>query len=159
MTTAQPASPPAPDFEAIKQGLSQSVPLVRTLGLEYLELSAERALLRLPDNPDLHNHVGGPHAGAMFTLAESATGAVVIGSFADLIGQYVPLAAGAQIRYRALAMGPVTAEATLSRDAAEVRAELASAGKVRFDVDVVIRDEAGTTTGEMTVSWALRPNG
>ncbi len=157
MTTAQPA-PPAADFEAIKQGLSQAVPLVRTLGLEYLELSAERALLRLPDRTDLHNHVGGPHAGAMFTLGESATGAVVIGSFADLLGQFTPLAAGAQIRYRALAMGPVTAEATLARPAGEIRAELAEAGKVRFDVDAVIRDEAGTTTGEMTVSWALRPN-
>jgi acyl-coenzyme A thioesterase PaaI-like protein len=157
MTTAQPA-PPAADFEAIKQGLSQAVPLVRTLGLEYLELSPERALLRLPDRADLHNHVGGPHAGAMFTLGESATGAVVIGSFADLLGQFTPLAAGAQIRYRALAMGPVTAEATLARPADEIRAELAEAGKVRFDVDVVIRDEASTTTGEMTVSWALRPN-
>jgi acyl-coenzyme A thioesterase PaaI-like protein len=157
MTTAQPA-PPTADFEAIKQGLSQAVPLVRTLGLEYLELSAERALLRLPDRADLHNHVGGPHAGAMFTLGESATGAVVIGSFADLLGQFTPLAAGAQIRYRALAMGPVTAEATLARPVDEIRAELAEAGKVRFDVDAVIRDEAGTTTGEMTVSWALRPN-
>jgi acyl-coenzyme A thioesterase PaaI-like protein len=157
MTTAQPA-PPAADFEAIKQGLSQAVPLVRTLGLEYLELSAERALLRLPDRTDLHNHVGGPHAGAMFTLGESATGAVVIGSFADLLDRFTPLAAGAQIRYRALAMGPVTAEATLARSTDEIRAELAEAGKVRFDVNVVIRDEAGTTTGEMTVSWALRPN-
>jgi acyl-coenzyme A thioesterase PaaI-like protein len=154
VTTAQPTQ----DFDAIKQGLSQAVPLVRTLGLEYLELSAERALLRLPDRADLHNHVGGPHAGAMFTLGESATGAVVIGSFADLLGEFTPLAAGAQIRYRALAMGPVTAEATLAKPAPEVRAELASAGKARFDVDVVIRDEAGTTTGEMTVSWALRPN-
>jgi hypothetical protein len=95
----------------------------------------------------------------MFTLGESATGAVVIGSFADLMGRFTPLAAGAQIRYRALAKGPVTAEATLARPAAEVRAELESAGKARFDVDVVIRDEAGTTTGEMTVSWALRPLG
>jgi acyl-coenzyme A thioesterase PaaI-like protein len=147
-----------PDFEAIRAGLSQAVPFARTLGLEYLELSAERALLRLPDRPELHNHVAGPHAGAMFTLAESATGAVVIGSFADLLDSYTPLAAGAQIRYRALAMGAVTAEARLARPAAEVRSELDTAGKARFDVDVVIRDEAGVTTGEMTVSWALRPN-
>ncbi len=102
---------------------------------------------------------GGLHAGAMFTLAESATGAVVIGSFGDLLDRYTPLAAGAQIRYRALAMGPVTAEARLARPSAEVRADLADAGKARFDIDVVIRDESGATTGEMTVSWALRPNG
>jgi acyl-coenzyme A thioesterase PaaI-like protein len=148
----------APDFEAIKAGLSEAVPFSRTLGVEYLELSAERAVLRLPDRADLHNHVGGPHAGAMFTLGESATGAVVIGSFADLLASYTPLAAGAQIRYRALAMGPVTAEAKLARPGADVRADLETDGKARFDVEVVIRDESGTTTGEMTVTWALRPH-
>ena len=122
-----------------------------------MELSADRAVLRLPDRADVHNHVGGPHAGAMFTLGESATGAVVIGTFSDLLDRFVPLAAGAQIRYRALAMGPVTAEAKLASSAEEVRAALAADGKARFEVDVIIRDEAGTTTGEMSVTWALRP--
>jgi acyl-coenzyme A thioesterase PaaI-like protein len=148
----------SPDFDAIREGLAQAVPFVRTLGLEYLELSAERAVLRLPDRADLHNHIAGPHAGAMFTLGESATGAVVIGSFADLLGRYVPLAAGAQIRYRAVAMGPVTAEARLASPAAAIRADLAANGKARFDVEVTLRDDAGTTTGEMSVTWALRPN-
>jgi acyl-coenzyme A thioesterase PaaI-like protein len=148
-----------PDFDTIRKGLSEAVPFARTLGLEYLELTAEHAVLRLPDRPDLHNHVAGPHAGAMFTLGESATGAIVVGSFSDLFGEYTPLAAGAQIRYRALAMGPVTAEAALARPAADVRADLAAEGKARFDVTVVLRDEAGTTTGEMTVTWALRRNG
>jgi acyl-coenzyme A thioesterase PaaI-like protein len=145
------------DFDTIRKGLSEAVPFTGTLRIEYLELTAERAVLRLPDAPNLHNHVGGPHAGAMFTLGESATGAIVVGSFADLLGSYTPLAAGAQIRYRALAMGPVTAEATLARPAADVRADLERDGKARFDVDVVLRDEAGATTGEMTVTWAFRP--
>jgi acyl-coenzyme A thioesterase PaaI-like protein len=148
-----------PDFDMIRQGLSEAVPFARTLGLEYLELTAERAVLRLPDRPDLHNHVAGPHAGAMFTLAESATGAIVVGSFSDLLAEYTPLAASAQIRYRALAIGPVTAEATLARPAEDVRADLAAEGKARFDVAVVLRDEAGATTGEMSVTWALRKNG
>ncbi|MDQ1652513.1 MAG: hypothetical protein QOI35_1713, partial [Cryptosporangiaceae bacterium] len=132
-----------PDFDTIRKGLSEAVPFSRTLGLEYLELTAEHAVLRLPDRSDLHNHVAGPHAGAMFTLGESATGAIVVGSFSDLFGEYTPLAAGAQIRYRALAMGPVTAEAALARPAADVRADLAAEGKARFDVTVVLRDEAG----------------
>lgn len=146
------------DFDAVATGLSQAVPFVRTLGCEFLELSAERAVLRLPDVEAHHNHVGGPHAGAMFTLGESASGAIVLGSFADLLGTHTPLAYGAQIRYRALAHGPVTAEATLSTPAEEVRAAVADGGKARFDVAVVLRDEAGTTTGEMTVTWALRPH-
>jgi len=147
------------EFDGIATALVQTVPFVRTLGCTFVELSAERAVLRLPDDPALHNHVGGPHAGAMFTLGESATGAIVLGSFTDLLDHFTPLAYGAQISYRALARGAVTAEATLVTPAAQVREQIDAAGKARFDVAVVIRDESGTTTGEMTVTWALRPNG
>ncbi len=146
------------DFDTIAEGLRQAVPFVRTLGLEFAELSADRAVLRLPDDPAVHNHVGGPHAGAMFTLGESATGAIVLGSFADLLATHTPLAHGAQIRYRALARGPVTAEATLATPADQVRATLAAENKARFDVAVVLRDANGATTAEMTVTWALHPN-
>ena len=148
-----------PDFDAIRKGFSEAVPFARTLGIEYLELSAEHAVVRLPDRAEQHNHVGGPHAGAMFTLGESATGAIVLASFPDLLAEYTPLAAGAQIRYRALAMGDVTAEATLARAAADVRADLARDGRARFDVGVVLRDAAGTVTGEMSVTWAFRKAG
>lgn len=146
-------------YDEIRTAMPQLVPFVATLGLEYLELDAERAVLRLRDEPSFHNHVGGLHAGAMFTLAESASGAIVIASFGDLLDRVTPLAASAQITYRRLARGPVTAEARLERAAAEVRAELDRTGAtVQFPVSVVLRTEDGTTTGETTVSWALRPN-
>ncbi|WP_018352566.1 DUF4442 domain-containing protein [Longispora albida] len=144
--------------DAIAASLRDAVPFVRTLGLEYLELEPGRALLRLPDDAAHHNHVAGPHAGAMFTLAESASGAIVIGSFAHLLDRATPLAARAEIRYQKLAMGPVLAEATLGRDAAEVEAELLAGGKPEFGVHVVLRTEDGTQTGEMTIFWALKPH-
>ncbi|MGH4027184.1 MAG: DUF4442 domain-containing protein, partial [Pseudonocardiaceae bacterium] len=71
---------------------------------------------------------------------------------------HTPLALDARIRYRALARGPVTAEATPATPAEQVRAAVATDGKARFDVDVVLRDAQDTVTGEMTVTWALRPN-
>ena len=133
-------------------------PFVKTLGIDYLELDAERAVLRLRDEPTFHNHVGGLHAGAMFTLAESASGAVVIASFEDLLTTITPLAASATISYVRLAKGPVTAEAVLGRSAAEVRAELAETGEtVQFPVQVTLTTEDGRTNAEMTISWALRP--
>jgi uncharacterized protein (TIGR00369 family) len=148
-----------PDYDAIRQLMPNLVPFVKTLGLEYLELDAERAVLRMRDEPAFHNHVGGPHAGAMFTLAESASGAVVIGSFEDLLPTVTPLAASATITYVRLAKGAVTAEAVLGRPADEVRAELARTGEtVQFPVQVTLRTEDGRTNAEMTISWALRPN-
>jgi acyl-coenzyme A thioesterase PaaI-like protein len=139
--------------------LAATVPMTRTLNLEYIETTPQRAVLRLPDQPAFHNHLGGPHAGAMFTLGESASGAVVLGAFGEQLSRAVPLAVRAEIAYRKLAMGPVTATATLGRPAAEVIAELDAGERPEFPVEVLITREDGATTGELTVVWTLRPGG
>ena len=137
--------------------LSATVPMVRTLNLQYLETSPERAVLSLPDQAEYHNHLGGPHAGAMFTLAESASGAIVLAAFGDQLGRAVPLAVSAEIGYKKLAKGVVTATATLGRPAAEVVAELDAGQRPEFPVRIDITREDGAVTGEMSVVWTLRP--
>ena len=150
--------PTAEELEAIRTAMPAAVPFVRTLGLEYLQVEAARAVLRMPDRPDLHNHVAGPHAGAMFSLGESASGAVVMGTFGDLLDRATPLAASAEISYVALARGDVVAEARLAGDQEAVRAELAGGGLPKFAVDVEIRDAGDRVTARMTVRWALKPH-
>ncbi len=143
---------------SIGEMLAATVPMARTLGLQFLETTPERAVVALPDQADYHNHVGGPHAGAMFTLGESASGAIVLAAFGDQLARAVPLAVRAEIAYKKLAMGPVTATATLGRPAAEVVAELDEGHRPEFPVSIAIRREDGAVTGEMTVVWTLRPN-
>ncbi|MFG2196398.1 DUF4442 domain-containing protein [Streptomyces sp. NPDC048639] len=143
---------------SIGEMLTATVPMARTLNLEFLETTAERAVLRLPDQTDFHNHVGGPHAGAMFTLAESASGAIVLAAFGEQLTRAVPLAVRAEIGYKKLAMGPVTATATLGRPVADVVAELDAGRRPEFPVGIEITREDGAVTGEMTVVWTLRPN-
>ncbi|MET8344549.1 DUF4442 domain-containing protein [Streptomyces microflavus] len=138
--------------------LVATVPMARTLNLDFLETTAERAVVRLPDQAEYHNHVGGPHAGAMFTLAESASGAIVIAAFGDQMSRAVPLAVKAEISYKKLAMGEVTATATLGRPIAEVVAQLDAGERPEFPVAIEIRRADGAVTGEMTVVWTLRPN-
>jgi uncharacterized protein (TIGR00369 family) len=146
------------DFQTLADGLTAAVPLVKTLGMEYVELSPTRAVVRLPDRPDLHNHVGGPHAGIQFSLGETASGALIITNFMDLMDRMTPLAAAADIRYVAVAKGDVTATATVDVDRATILAELDEGKTPKFTVAVTITDESGTTTGEMNVRWALRPH-
>ncbi|MFH8519580.1 DUF4442 domain-containing protein [Streptomyces gelaticus] len=138
--------------------LVATVPMARTLNLEFLETTAERAVVRLPDQAAYHNHIGGPHAGAMFTLAESASGAVVIAAFGDQMSRAVPLAVKAEIGYKKLAKGVVTATATLGRPVAEVIAELDAGRRPEFPVAIEIQRADGAVTGEMTVVWTLRPH-
>ena len=144
---------------SIGQMMADTVPMVRTLGLEFSETSAERAVVSLPDQGEYHNHVGGPHAGAMFTLAESASGAIVLAAFGDQLSRAVPLAVRAEIGYKKLAMGAVTATAELGRPVADVLAELDAGKRPEFPVEVKIAREDGAVTGEMTIIWTLRPNG
>ncbi|WEV24031.1 DUF4442 domain-containing protein [Streptomyces sp. 71268] len=143
---------------SIGEMLTASVPMVRTLRLEFVETSAERAVLRLPDQPDYHNHIQGPHAGAMFTLAESASGAIVMAAFGDQLSRAVPLAVRAEIGYKKVAKGVVTATAELGRPIADVVAELDAGGRPEFPVRVEITREDGAVSGEMSITWTLRPN-
>ncbi len=140
-----------------------AVPFARTLGLEFVEVAAEadgavQAVVRLPDTTATHNHVGGPHAGAMFSLGETASGAVVVAAFAHVLDRATPLAVNADIAYRKLAMGSVRATARLARPVADVVAELDAGQRPEFPVHVDIATEEGKPTGEMTILWTLRPH-
>ncbi|MEU6403231.1 DUF4442 domain-containing protein [Streptomyces sp. NPDC046985] len=144
---------------SIGELLAATVPMVRTLNLEYLETTPERAVLSLPDQEEYRNHVGGPHAGAMFTLGESASGAIVLAAFGDQLSRAVPLPVNATIAFKKIALGPVKATATLGRPVAEVVAELDAGQRPEFPVAVRIQREDGAVTTEMEVLWTLRPNG
>ncbi|MEU5693483.1 DUF4442 domain-containing protein [Actinosynnema sp. NPDC020468] len=142
----------------VADAMKQAVPWVTTSGVEFAEVSGERVVATLPDREEARNHVGGPHAAVMFGVAETASGAVVMAAFAPHLGKATPLVARAEIAYRKLALGPLTATAVLGRPAADVVAELESGVRPEFPVTVAITDADGVTTGEMTVIWTLRPN-
>lgn len=147
--------------DQVAAGMLAAVPFTRTLGLEFVEVARHgdgfRAVVRLPDAPAHHNHVGGPHAGALFTLGETASGAVVMAAFGHLLGQVTPLAVNAEIAYRRLATGVVQATATLPRPA-DALAELDAGKRPEFAVPVQISTADGTPAAELTVRWTLRPN-
>ena len=69
----------------IHKMLSSIVPFVKTLGLTIDEVGPGTATASLTSRKDVHNHIGTVHAGALYTVGESATGAVVLGLFGDLL--------------------------------------------------------------------------
>jgi uncharacterized protein (TIGR00369 family) len=138
--------------------LLRTVPFARTLGITFDSADGGRAVCRLPDRPDLHNHVGGPHAGALFTLAESASGAAMLTAFGDQLGRAVPLATASTVRYLKLAKGEIVASARLLAPRDEVVAKLDAGERPEFDVEVEVTNAEGTVVATLTVSWTLRPN-
>lgn len=145
-----------PDIGAM---MTAAVPMVATMNLVFEEANAERAVVRMPDQTAFHNHVGGAHAGATFSLAETASGAVVMSAFAHVMDRGLPLAMRASIDYLKVAKGDITAEATIAADPDAVVAQLDSGDRPEFDVEVAVRNEAGDRTASFRITWTLKPIG
>lgn len=146
------------DFDVIAKGMSQAVPFAGYLGLEITSVSEGESVVRLPDRPELGNHVGSQHAGALFTVAETASGAAFVGAFAERLGDVTPLARSADIVYEKIAKGQIEAHAKLGVPAAEALATLDAEGKVEFPCEVELTDSAGTRVARATVNWHVRLN-
>jgi uncharacterized protein (TIGR00369 family) len=144
------------DFDLIAKGMSQAVPFVGHLGVEVTEISEGEATALLPDRPELFNHVGSQHAGALFTVAETASGAAFVGAFAERMGDLTPLARSAEISYEKIANGPITAKGRLGIPAAEALATLDNDGKVEFPCEVELTDASGALVATATVRWHVR---
>lgn len=146
------------DTSWVGAAMGQSVPWVREVGITFGETTAQRCVAHLPDAPERHNHVGGPHAAMIFGLGETASGAVGLAAFGATMERATPLVVSSQVAYLKLAKGPLTATAELDRPAAEVLAELDAGTRPEFTVSVAITDAEGRETTRMTVVWTLRPN-
>ena len=149
--------------ERIDENSRATIPLVATLGIviEDVNFAELRAKAFLPDRPEQRNHVGGPHAGAIFTMAETASGAVVQALFADLFEAATPLIMNGEITYRALALGDMRGTAILRggpETLQRVRTEVQAGRRPEFFIDVEIRSAAGVT-GALVTHWTLKPKG
>jgi len=145
-----------PDFDLIAKGMSQAVPFVGYLGVEVTSITEGEATAILPERSELFNHVGSQHAGALFTVAETASGAAFVGAFAERMADVTPLARSAEISYEKIANGEITATARLAADTAQTLATLDAEGKVEFRCDVELTDKDGQRVAGAAVDWHVR---
>lgn len=146
---------PSMVYERIKQQMMETLPLVRTLGIQIDSIGPGSSEVSMPDDGKLHNHLGTPHAGALFTLAETASGAAMAGGFAELIMGLRPVAKESRIQYQKVAKGATRASGRVPGDLAALKAQLAVDGKIAFPVNVDIFDQEGTLAAQVTVDWYL----
>jgi len=144
------------DLDLIAKSMGTAVPYIGHMGIEVTAMDEGAATAVLPDRPELHNHVGSQHAGALFGVAETASGAAFVGAFAARMGDLTPLARSAQISYLKVARGPIEAKAKLAMPAADALATLDADGRVDFSVEVEMIDPEGKTVATATVDWNVR---
>ena len=144
------------DYEAIRGGLELAIPYNMHVGLQIAEVRPGRAVVRLPDEARLRNHVGSQHNSALFSAGELASAGAFAGAFVDIITELRPLAISAAIRYHEIALGPIEATGEIPGDVGELRAQLDAEGQVQFPVEVALVNGAGTTVAAMDVTWDVR---
>ena len=144
------------DLDLIAKSMGTAVPYIGHMGIEVTAMEEGAATAVLPDRPELHNHVGSQHAGALFGVAETASGAAFVGAFAVRMGDLTPLARSAEISYVKVARGAVEAKARLTMPADEALATLDKDGRVDFSVEVEMTDGEGDVVATATVDWNVR---
>lgn len=149
----------AVDYTAVAAGLSQAIPFNVHLGIQTTTVAPDGGAVTLPDDEKLRNHVGSQHAGGLFSAGEAASGAAFVGAFLDIMGEITPLAESAEISYKKLAKGEITATASFGEDAEALKQTLSEEGRIRFPVQVEMTDSDGNVVAEMTVNWYVRRNG
>jgi uncharacterized protein (TIGR00369 family) len=143
-------------YDLIRSQLAEAVPFVKLLGIELLDLGDGFARARLVQRPDLSNHLATMHAGALFTLAETVSGAAMAGAFAEMIMGIRPVATEARIAYLKLARGIVTCTAGTAEEAGALRRRLREKGEVAFEVEVNLFREDEQRVAAMTIAWNVR---
>ena len=142
-------------YDRIKQQMMETLPFTQLLGIRIDEIGPGTAKVSMPADPKLNNHLGTPHAGALFTLAETASGAAMAGGFAELIMGLRPVAKESRIQYQKVAKGATRAEGRVPGDIAALKATLKADGKIAFPVEVDVYDEHGTLAAKVQVDWYL----
>jgi acyl-coenzyme A thioesterase PaaI-like protein len=144
------------DPVAVTDLMRSAAPLINTLGIVVESVDGVTAVLRLPNLETSRNHIGGPHAGAIFTLGETSAALLLATQFSGWLDRFVPLAVGANIRWVKKVRTDVTAEVRMDRDPAEIEAELEAGTRPEWTSHVTFRREDGEVCGEMDVVLTLQ---
>ena len=141
-------------LDLIRKNLGAAVPFVGHVGVRLLEVGTGTAVAVLDDAPALRNHLGTLHAGVIFALGETASGAAVAGALAPVLFDVRPIAQGAQITYLKPARGTIKATASVP-DADALVGRIASTGRIDVTANVRLHDEAGVEVAGLQVDWVV----
>ena len=143
-------------YEIIKTQISKTVPFAKHAGVELKSVGDGMAIAGLDRTKVSINHIGSQHAGALFTLGETASGAALAGALAPIILKVKPIASGARINYLKLAKGLIEATATTSLSYSDLLSRLESQGYVNLSVNVDMTNTDGLKVADMIVDWNVK---
>lgn len=140
------------DFASMLTG----IPYLKPHHVRVEEPVGDEVIVHMPFGKEVTNYIGTVHAGALFSLAETAAG---IAAFKVGGGKAIVLLRGATIRYEKIAKEDVVARATIAPETASKAAEeFLADGRAEADVQVKVEGADGTPLFAATFDYALRPS-
>lgn len=135
--------------------LGWMAPFNAHLKAEMLEWDEGRCVIQLRRHRGVKNHVGGIHAGALFTLGETCAGLAVIRSFP--FENYRPLMSEVRVEYNKQARGDVVGEAVIAPAEIARMKSVINSGEVPFtNVITNIRNQEGEIIAVATTTWQIK---
>jgi len=142
------------NFEQIQQASTQSIGIIKEMGVELLEAESGKVVMKMPLSPKSVNHFKTMYAGVQFTLAEVMGGALMMATFD--VQQYVPIVGKVEIIFIKPVTSALTAQLTLSREQIEdVNQQLANSPKAQFDTSTELVDESGAVCAVSNARYYL----
>ncbi len=121
------------------------VPFAQTVGIEYNSLESRSAL---------HNHLGSLHAGALYTLAEDASGTYLLERFSDLKDDVIPLLREGSMKYKQQVFGSIHAKAFVESEVLEKFEErLKIKDRALIEVKIELFDEEDKVVAVGSFVW------
>ncbi|MFO7594684.1 MAG: DUF4442 domain-containing protein [Pseudomonadota bacterium] len=100
------------------------------------------------------NHLGTVHAGAQYTLAESASADCLLSTFPELAAQVVPVLRSSEVRFRHPASTAVYASPAIEAESrVKFSRQFERKGRGAISVDVLLQDADGNITLQGRFEW------
>jgi acyl-coenzyme A thioesterase PaaI-like protein len=146
--------PVKPDYDRIRDITAGLVPFGSHAGVRVTEIGPDEAVVEIPDEPHLRNHLGTVHAGALFLAADIAGASAFLGAVAPRLRdvRWFVLKE-ARTSFRKPAAGRVRVVGTVEERA--VRGLLRATEEQRFEVDgkALLYTANGTLVGKVSFEY------
>ena len=133
--------------------LLKIIPFAQYLGIR----PKNQQRLHLPLNTQVHNHIGGMHAAAQFTLAETQSGLYLLSLFPEQAEEMMPLLRSSSVKYKHPATTTLSARAWVeerSRD--KFKGQYLKKGRGLLTIMVELKDEEGIVTMVGEFLWYVQ---
>jgi acyl-coenzyme A thioesterase PaaI-like protein len=141
--------------EALKY-LRHQMNILKIPFINHLKITQDKNL-SLKKEPHTLNHIDTIHAGAIFTLAETASGNTLKKSFPEYENKVIPILRDSNIKYKKPALSDIYADASITDEAIEkFITQFEKKSRATIEVNVIVRDIEDNTIATALFTWFVQ---